>query len=161
MAQRFNRAMEIMGWRVPVSDADLEEPLVEEDEVREFTMQSVPGGAAAAAPFSQPRAERPFGGPSEHSSASGSSLRRIATVHPESYADARQIGESFRSGVPVIMNLSDLPDSEARRVVDFAAGLVFGLQGAIERVTSRVFLLSPKNVEISSTGRPDSNSLFH
>lgn len=161
MAQRFNRAMEIMGWRVPVSEADFDEPMVEEEEVREFTMQSVPGGAAAEPAFSQPRTERSFGGPSERSAASGSSLRRIATVHPESYADARQIGESFRSGVPVIMNLSDLPDSEARRVVDFAAGLVFGLQGSIERVTSRVFLLSPKNIEVSSAGRSDSKPLFH
>lgn len=76
-------------------------------------------------------------------------LRRIATIHPRSYNDARLIGESFRSGTPVIMNLSEMTDADAKRLVDFSAGLIFGLHGAIERVTSKVFLLSPEHVEIA------------
>jgi len=78
-----------------------------------------------------------------------SELRRITTVHPRSYNDARVIGEAFRSGTPVIMNLSEMTDADAKRLVDFSAGLIFGLHGAIERVTSKVFLLSPENVEIA------------
>ncbi len=76
-------------------------------------------------------------------------LQRITTVHPRSYNDARAIGEAFRAGTPVIMNLSDMDDADAKRLVDFSAGLIFGLHGAIERVTSKVFLLSPEHVEIS------------
>lgn len=81
-------------------------------------------------------------------------VRRITTIHPRSYNDARKIGEAFRENTPVIMNLSDMDDSDAKRLVDFAAGLIFGLHGAIERVTNKVFLLSPSSVEITGDGRP-------
>ena len=77
-------------------------------------------------------------------------LDRITTIHPRTYNEAKTIGEAFREGTPVIMNLTDLDDSDAKRLVDFAAGLVFGLHGAIERVTSKVFLLSPAHVEITA-----------
>ena len=87
--------------------------------------------------------------PSTPRAARGSELRRITTVHPRSYNDARTIGEAFRSGTPVIMNLTDMNDADAKRLVDFAAGLIFGLHGAIERVTAKVFLLSPANIEIA------------
>ena len=76
-------------------------------------------------------------------------LRRITTIHPRSYNDARKIGEAFREGTPVIMNLTDMDDADAKRLVDFSAGLIFGLHGAIERVTSKVFLLSPAHVEVA------------
>ena len=77
-------------------------------------------------------------------------LNRITTIHPRTYNEAKNIGESFRDGTPVIMNLTDMDDSYAKRLVDFAAGLVFGLHGSIERVTSKVFLLSPAHVEVSA-----------
>lgn len=76
-------------------------------------------------------------------------LRRISTIHPRSYNDARVIGEAFRSGTPVIMNLSEMTDADAKRLVDFSAGLIFGLHGSIERVTAKVFLLSPEHVEVA------------
>ena len=75
---------------------------------------------------------------------------RITTIHPRTYNEAKQIGESFRESTPVIMNLSDMDDSDAKRLVDFAAGLVFGLRGTIERVTSKVFLLSPADVTVTA-----------
>jgi cell division inhibitor SepF len=77
-------------------------------------------------------------------------LNRISTIHPRTYNEAKNIGESFREGTPVIMNLTDLDDADAKRLVDFAAGLVFGLHGSIERVTSKVFLLSPAHVEVTA-----------
>ena len=77
-------------------------------------------------------------------------VRRITTIHPRSYNDARKIGEAFRENTPVIMNLSDMDDADAKRLVDFAAGLIFGLHGAIERVTNKVFLLSPPNVSVAA-----------
>ena len=81
-------------------------------------------------------------------------LNRITTIHPRTYNEAKNIGESFRDGTPVIMNLSDMDDSDAKRLVDFAAGLVFGLHGQIERVTSKVFLLSPAHVEVAAEEGP-------
>jgi cell division inhibitor SepF len=88
-----------------------------------------------------------------HGPASGprtADLSRIITVHPRTYNEARTIGEHFRDGVPVIMNLSEMEDVDAKRLVDFAAGLIFGLRGTIERVTSKVFLLSPHNVNVAA-----------
>jgi cell division inhibitor SepF len=77
-------------------------------------------------------------------------LSRIVTIHPRSFNDARTIGEHFRDGVPVIMNLSQMENADAKRLVDFAAGLILGLRGNIERVTSKVFLLSPQNVTVTA-----------
>ncbi len=88
----------------------------------------------------------------------GGELTRISTIHPRTYNDAKTIGESFREGVPVIMNLTDMDDADAKRLVDFSAGLVFGLRGSIERVTSKVFLLSPAHVEVTAPAAPAARS---
>lgn len=77
-------------------------------------------------------------------------LDSIFTIHPRFYSEARTVGEHFREGQPVLMNLTDMDDSERKRIVDFASGLVFGHHGSIERVTSKVFLLTPANVRVSS-----------
>ena len=77
-------------------------------------------------------------------------LSRITTLHPRTYNEARTIGENFREGVPVIMNLSEMDDADAKRLVDFSAGLVFAVRGSIERVTNKVFLLSPPNVSVAA-----------
>lgn len=77
-------------------------------------------------------------------------ISRIITVHPRTYNEARTIGENFRDAVPVIMNLSEMEAVDAKRLVDFAAGLIFGLRGSIERITSKVFLLSPQNVNVTA-----------
>jgi len=76
-------------------------------------------------------------------------MNEILTVHPRAYKDAQVIAENFREGIPVIINLSQMTESDARRLVDFASGLSQGLYGKIERVTSKVFLLSPAHVAIS------------
>lgn len=115
-------------------------------------------------PISEPRAVRTFraDGSAERLPTSAplpgrgmamGDLSRIETIHPRSYNDARRIGEEFRSGVPVIMNLGDMDDMDAKRIIDFAAGLVFGLHGTIERITGKVFLLSPANVDLGDQAR--------
>ena len=76
-------------------------------------------------------------------------MNEILTVHPRAYKDAQVIAENFREGIPVIINLSQMSEPEARRLVDFASGLSQGLYGKIERVTSKVFLLSPAHVAVS------------
>lgn len=83
-------------------------------------------------------------------------LQRIQTIHPRSYNDAKAIGQSFREGIPVIINLSAMDEANAKRLVDFSAGLIFGLRGSIEKVTGNVFLLTPENIEVSTqTAAPD------
>ncbi|HEY2508083.1 MAG TPA: cell division protein SepF [Streptosporangiaceae bacterium] len=88
--------------------------------------------------------------PDRHPATQTTDLARITTLHPRTYNEARTIGEHFRDGTPVIMNLTEMVDSDAKRLVDFSAGLIFGLRGSIERVTNKVFLLSPANVEVAA-----------
>ncbi|ARF54620.1 MULTISPECIES: cell division protein SepF [Streptomyces] len=78
---------------------------------------------------------------------------RIATVTPDGFGDARGIGELFREGVPVIVNLTAMDPTDAKRVVDFCAGLIFGLRGSIDRVATRVFLLTPPAYKVVSGGQ--------
>jgi cell division inhibitor SepF len=76
-----------------------------------------------------------------------------AMIHksePKRFNEARDLGDKFRDGVPVIMNLQGTDDTIARRLVDFASGLVFGLDGKIELVANRVYLLTPANMEVSA-----------
>jgi len=112
------------------------------------TVDPVPAtrGALATDPLAAPHA-------ATADSSAVSDLYRITTLHPRTYNDARRIGEEFREGVPVIMNLTDMDDVDAKRLVDFAAGLVFGCRGTIERVTNKVFLLSPVNVDVAAEAR--------
>ena len=80
-------------------------------------------------------------------------MSRIITLHPSTYNEARTVGEHFRDGTPVIMNLTEMGDADAKRLVDFAAGLVFATRGTIERVTNKVFLLSPANVDVAAEAK--------
>ncbi|MGP3535079.1 cell division protein SepF [Microbacterium sp. RD1] len=99
--------------------------------------------AAPVTPIHRPTVVRqPAAGP----------ISEILTVHPKQYRDAQVIAENFREGVPVIINLSQMSDADARRLIDFASGLSMGLYGRIERVTSKVFLLSPENIAVSGDG---------
>lgn len=84
----------------------------------------------------------------------------IISLQPRSYSEARQVGEAFRAGNPVIINLDDMEESERKRLVDFASGLVFGHHGRIERVSLKVFLLSPANVNVSNEDRTSAQANF-
>ncbi len=80
-------------------------------------------------------------------------IDQIFTIHPRFYNEARVVGERYREGQPVLINLGDMEESERKRLVDFASGLVFGHHGTIERVTSKVFLLTPPNVRVSTENK--------
>lgn len=108
---------------------------------------------AVARPAATAVAERPAATFRPTGSAAGADVYRITTLHPRTYNDARRIGEEYREGVPVIINLTGMDDNDAKRIVDFAAGLVFGLRGSIERITNKVFLLSPANVDVGAEAR--------
>lgn len=124
-----------------------------EDELDEDVYEAAAVGAPAVARESRPapvsdlaERRRPASGPT----GVVAELSRITTLHPRTYNEARTVGENFREGTPVIMNLSEMDDADAKRLVDFAAGLVFATRGTIERVTNKVFLLSPPNVSVAA-----------
>lgn len=114
---------------------------------------SAPHGNAAPSNAAQNSAGRapvtPLHKTSTPQNVAASEMNEILTVHPRAYKDAQIIAESFRDGIPVIINLSQMSDGDARRLIDFASGLSQGLYGKIERVTAKVFLLSPSHVVVS------------
>jgi cell division inhibitor SepF len=127
-----------------VYDDDTAERRRGEEESGQPTRAEEPIGREPVTPVPRPRRATLV------QESTSSDLARITTLHPRTYNEARTIGEHFREGTPVIMNLTEMVDSDAKRLVDFAAGLVFGLHGSIERVTNKVFLLSPANVEVTA-----------
>ena len=141
MADRLKKAAVWLGL---VSDNDYAEVEPGVEDVTEQVDRREAEPKPASATVTELETRRP---PKDHPRVAD--ISRIITVHPRTYNEARTIGENFRDGVPVIMNLSDMEDSDAKRLVDFSAGLIFGLRGSIERITSKVFLLSPHNVTVS------------
>ena len=83
----------------------------------------------------------------------GGPLSKITTLRPRDYGEARTIGERFRDGTPVIMDLVEMSNADAKRLVDFAAGLAFALRGSFDKVATKVFLLSPQDVDVSAEER--------
>lgn len=83
----------------------------------------------------------------------GNPLGKITTLRPSSYAEARTIGERFRDGSPVIMDLVEMTNADAKRLVDFAAGLAFALHGSFDKVATKVFLLAPSDIDVSPEDR--------
>ena len=141
MAFSFNKAATFLGLK---DDPELDQVAVAHEPVRSGAVSvREPRGAAVRNVPSRPVAVQPV----------LSTMDRIVTLHPRTYSEARAIGEQYREGNPVIMNLSDMEETERKRLVDFASGLVFGLHGSIERVTSKVFLLSPENVSVSNDAK--------
>jgi cell division inhibitor SepF len=121
------------------------------------TAAPAPAAAAPRAPVTPLRRAAPA------RAAAQPEMNEILTVHPRAYKDAQVIAESFRDGIPVIMNLSQMSEPDARRLVDFASGLSEGLYGHIERVTSKVFLLSPAHVATTGDAvevEPDVDASF-
>lgn len=83
----------------------------------------------------------------------GSPLSKITTLRPKDYSEARTIGERFRDGQPVIMDLVSMDNADAKRLVDFAAGLAFALRGSFDKVATKVFLLAPADVDVTAEER--------
>jgi cell division inhibitor SepF len=142
MADRLKKAAVWLGL---VSDNDYAEVEPGAEDVTEQVLDRGPETRPATATVTELETRRP---PKDHHRVAD--ISRIITVHPRTYNEARTIGENFRDGVPVIMNLGDMEESDAKRLVDFSAGLIFGLRGSIERITSKVFLLSPHNVTVAA-----------
>jgi cell division inhibitor SepF len=150
MANPLRKTMVYLG----LADEELDYP--QQPAQQQSPVQAVP--APAPAPQQREREQQPAKRapvtPLHKSStttrnAAPAEMNEILTVHPKAYKDAQVIAENFREGVPVIINLSQMTDDDARRLIDFASGLSIGLYGKIERVTAKVFLLSPSHVAVS------------
>ena len=142
MAGFMKNAMSYLGMTDVPDDVDQ----YDDDPVDESTFDSdhsvtpmAPAAAPTGAGASSQRESNPF---------QGGRVSRITTIHPKSYEDAQLVGRALRDGVPVVLNLTGVAEAVAYRIVDFSAGVVFGVRGSIERVTPRVFLLSPAQVNI-------------
>lgn len=133
--------------------------LVEEDEFEELDEVAAQSGAGPVRRLQRPQAVRGVAAPVEDVGivrtipsprATASSIHKS---EPRRFNEAREIADRFKDGVPVIMNLQSTDDTIARRLVDFASGLVYGLDGKIEMVANRVYLLTPANIEVSAEDR--------
>lgn len=97
------------------------------------------------------------GSPSLHSipSASMPSAAQVKMhiVQPKSFAEAQGIGDKFKQGTPVILNLSGTSPDLAKRLIDFTSGLTYGLDGGLQKVSEKVFMLTPANVDVSDADR--------
>lgn len=144
MANAFRKAANFLGL-VDDEENGLSTPVVAQTESRfNRPLRSAPAAVAQTPSYLQ---SAPAPSPVANANVV---VDHIVTLHPRMYSDVRGIGEHYRLGQPVIMNLSDMEESERKRMIDFASGLVFGHYGKIERVTSKVFLLTPQNVNVSN-----------
>jgi cell division inhibitor SepF len=141
MANPLRKTMVYLGLADEEFDYEDQEPQAQVPQA-----QAAPVAQAAPA---QPRAQvTPLRRPTPKSQVPAE-MNEILTVHPRQYKDAQLIAENFREGIPVIINLSQMTEPDAKRLIDFASGLSQGLYGKIERVTNKVFLLSPAHVAVS------------
>lgn len=157
MANPLKKTMVYLG--LADEELDYEDQLgVEPEAPRPVTHQAPPAAPvekapAPAAPVAVPNQQRAQVTPLRRVSAQKATpvqeMNEILTVHPREYKDAQSIAESFRDGIPVIINLTQMSEGDARRMIDFASGLSLGLFGKIERVTNKVFLLSPAHIAVS------------
>ncbi|GGF33400.1 cell division protein SepF [Subtercola lobariae] len=161
MANPLRKTMVYLGLadeELEYEDAPAQQPVAH---VANQQAQS-PVAPVASAPSAQSHGNRapvtPLRRTTPQKNAAPLEMNEILTVHPKQYKDAQIIAESFREGIPVIINLSQMTDADARRLIDFAGGLSQGLYGKIERVTSKVFLLSPAHVSVSGEAATDTRA---
>jgi cell division inhibitor SepF len=100
-----------------------------------------------ARPTSQLRSVRPGG--------NGRSDVRVHLVIPKSFNDAQQIADKFKDSIPVVLNLQGIDSDLSKRLIDFASGLTYALDGGMQRIADKVFMLTPRNVEISAEERAE------
>ncbi|WEV66215.1 cell division protein SepF [Bifidobacterium sp. ESL0764] len=146
MAGYMKKAMSYLGMADVVDDDDEAQEIEDgassdfdsDTTVTPITSQATPATRSQDSPSST-RTAKPF---------PAGRINRITTIHPKTYDEAQKVGRAIRDGIPVVLNLTGVSEAIAYRIVDFSAGVVFGVRGSLERVTPRVFLLSPAQVNI-------------
>lgn len=133
--------------------------LVEDDELDEYAYDEY-GHEEEEAPPSRSRRRR---GPDRDGhqppqrepvrSVSNAQPGRFHLVQPTSFNDAQEVGDRFRQGIAVLMNLQSADPDLSRRLIDFASGLAYGLGGSMQPVAEKVFLITPQGVQVSAEER--------
>lgn len=147
MAGFWKKALIYLGL---VEEEDELEPLPEVHEppqletVRPIRPDVEPSSVRRISPMDQPSSGVATAGPAVIPQV------RVHVVEPQNFNDAKEIGDKLKVDAPVIMNLQQVDRELARRLVDFATGLTYGLSGTFQKVADRVFLLTPPNVEVSA-----------
>lgn len=153
MAGFMKNAMSYLGMSDVTEDDDFDDEEVDAGKTSfdsDHSVTPMPSSPAASSAASTPREQsNPF---------QGGRVSRITTIHPKTYEDAQMVGRAIRDGIPVVLNLTGVAEPIAYRIVDFSAGVVFGVHGSMERVTPRVFLLSPAQVNIKVEEADSSDS---
>jgi cell division inhibitor SepF len=139
MAGVFRRALIYLGL---VEDDEFEE-------VREYEEQAPPPYQERPVRSSRRQRETAEVAPILQPVVSSSQVK-VHMIEPKSFNDAEQIGQKFKSDIPVIINLQQADAELSKRLIDFASGLTYALEGGIQRVADKVFLLTPHNVEVSA-----------
>jgi cell division inhibitor SepF len=99
---------------------------------------------------------RSVGGPGAVAAGRGGNGRSDVRVHlviPKSFNDAQDVADKFKDSIPVILNLQGVDTDLSKRLIDFASGLTYALDGGMQRIADKVFLLTPRNVEVSAEER--------
>jgi cell division inhibitor SepF len=162
MSNALKKTMVFLG----LAEEDLDDQNATEQQPTQSVKRSESAAPATRAQSARPETQRaavtPLRRVTPTKQAGTPVMNEIMTVHPVEYRDARGIAEGFRDGLPVIINLSRMNEADAKRLIDFASGLTLGLNGRIERVTSKVFLLTPEHIEVGSdeSNTNDSGSFF-
>jgi len=130
------RRLQRRGRRDDFDDIFSDESEERQGRARPAALRSVPGGRAASAASRNPGNE--FG---------------VHLVIPKSFNDAQQVADKFKDGIPVILNMQGIETPLVVRLIDFASGLTYALEGGMQRIADKVFMLTPRNVELSAEER--------
>ncbi|MEI7692583.1 MAG: cell division protein SepF [Actinomycetes bacterium] len=134
-------------------EAELEGRYRERPNVKRLTKRRKNDEIEEIFPDDEPR--RGAGGPraAKSRSGNGGSADRVHLVIPKSFNDAQQVADKFRDGIPVVLNLQSTDSELSKRLIDFTSGLTYGLDGGMQKIAEKVFMLTPRNVEISAEER--------
>lgn len=127
--------------------------LVEDDELDEFAYEDDVDNAPAAERAPLRRADRATRRDAVVTAIPTPASAKLHLVQPSAFNDAQEIGDKFREGTSVIMNLVSADPKLSRRLVDFASGLAYGLRGSMQAVADGVYLLTPAGVQVSAEER--------
>ena len=127
--------------------------LVEDDELDEYAYEDDDEPAHERAPLRRVKEDRPGRRAGVVTAIPTPASAKLHLVQPTAFNDAQEIGDKFREGTSVIMNLVAADPALARRLVDFASGLAYGLRGSMQAVTDSVYLLTPEGVQVSAEER--------
>lgn len=127
--------------------------LVEDDDLDEYAYDEPAEPSHERAPLRRVREERPSRRDAVVTAIPTPATAKLHLVQPSAFNDAQEIGDKFREGISVIMNLVGTDPKLARRLVDFASGLAYGLRGSMQAVTDSVYLLTPAGVQVSAEER--------